>query len=257
MLARQYVATFIGLDLAWKATNESGICWLEGETPADLTCSRLEAEAHSIEDFADEIAEVPGTVVVAIDAPLLYTPNRWVEKEIGRQFSRYKASAHSAHAAVRQGSRAGIDLGNALRQHGFTLDPKALEQVGNDCRAAVEVYPHTIHVRLFDLEERLPYKKKKRRPVADRRDVFQRYQRHLQELIDREVPGVLKNAAVDSALAPETAESAKGVSLKRLEDKLDGITCAMAAWLWWSNKDAWETIGDSNGYMVVPCAGGN
>ena len=42
MLARRFVATFIGLDLAWKATNESSICWLEGETSADLTCSRLD-----------------------------------------------------------------------------------------------------------------------------------------------------------------------------------------------------------------------
>ena len=37
------VATFIGLDLAWKATNESGICWLEGESPETLRCTRIEA----------------------------------------------------------------------------------------------------------------------------------------------------------------------------------------------------------------------
>jgi len=251
------VATFIGLDLAWKETNESGICWLEGGTPADLTCSRLEAEAHSVEDLADEIAEVPGTVVVAIDAPLLYTRDRWAETEVGRQFSRYKASAHSAHAAVRRGWRAGIDLGIALKQRGFTLDPSALEQVGNDCRAAIEVYPHTIHVRLFDLEERLPYKAGKCRPVAYRRDVFQSYQRYFRKLLGQEGPGVLENAEVISALAPETAEGAKGKELKRLEDKLDGLTCAVAAWLWWSNKDAWKTIGDSNGYMVVPRAEGH
>ena len=31
--------TFIGLDLAWTTHRESGICWFEGETPADLRCT--------------------------------------------------------------------------------------------------------------------------------------------------------------------------------------------------------------------------
>ncbi|MCY4492409.1 MAG: hypothetical protein OXB92_00950 [Acidimicrobiaceae bacterium] len=35
------VPTFIGLDLAWKASNESGACWLEGETSAERNGSRL------------------------------------------------------------------------------------------------------------------------------------------------------------------------------------------------------------------------
>ncbi len=121
------MSTFIGLDLAWAEHNESGIRWLEGETSESLTCSRFEAAVRGIDDLADEIAAVEGTVVVAIDAPLLYTADRWVEKEIGRQFGRYKASAHSAHAAVRRGWRAGIDLGITLKDRGFTLDPAALE----------------------------------------------------------------------------------------------------------------------------------
>ncbi len=65
------MSTFIGLDLAWTAHNESGICWFEDETSKSLTCLRLEAAVRNIDDLADEIAAVPGTVVVAIDAPLL------------------------------------------------------------------------------------------------------------------------------------------------------------------------------------------
>ena len=251
------MSTFIGLDLAWKASNESGICWLEGETSADLTCTRLEAKARGSEDLADEIAQVPETVIVAIDAPLLYTPDRWVEKKVGRQFGRYKASAHSAHAAVRQGWRAGIDLGIALKDRGFTLNPAALGQERSDCRAAVEVYPHTIHVRLFDLEERLPYKAKRGRTVSFRREILQQYQNHLQALVKREAPNAPGHPDVWSALTPQTAQNAKGAGLKCLEDKLDGLTCALAAWLMWSNHRAWEPIGDINGYMVVPREGEN
>ena len=95
--------TFIGLDLAWKMAKESGVCRLEGTSPDDLRCTRVGAMARSVEELADEVEAIAGTVVVAIDAPVLYRPERWVEREIGRRFARYNASAHSAHYAVKQG----------------------------------------------------------------------------------------------------------------------------------------------------------
>ena len=266
--------TFIGLDLAWKSTNESGICWLEGESPEAVRCARIDAEARPIEDLADEIAAVDGTVVVAIDAPVLCTPytdwpvsltqsegdaavaavvtcsrSRWVDPEVGRQFGRYKVSAYPASAAVKRGWKAGIELGIALQDRGFALDPRALGGCGGDGRVAMEVYPHTIHVRLFELDERLPYKKGR---VASRRQAMQLYQQHLRDLAERETPGILQDAELEVALAPETAERAQGKALKRLEDKLDGLTCALAAWLSWRDPGAWEMIGDLNGYIWVP-----
>ncbi len=248
------MSTFIGVDLAWTASNASGICWLQGETSADLSCRSLEAAVRSPQDLADEIAAIPGRVIVAIDAPLLYTPDRWAEREVARQFARHKASAHSAHAAVRHGRTAGIDLGIALQARGFTLDPAALGQGTGDCRVAFEVYPHTIHIRLFDLAERLPYKAKKGRNVAYRRNILKQYQQHLQHLVQCQAPNVLNSAAVRHALSPETVDCSKGAKLKQLEDQLDGLTCAMAAWLAWSSNETWETLGDLNGCIVVPRA---
>lgn len=67
------MTNFIGLDLAWRDRNETGICWFEGETSDDLTCTRIGAEARSVESLADEVAAVDGSAVVAIDAPVLYT----------------------------------------------------------------------------------------------------------------------------------------------------------------------------------------
>ena len=165
--------TFIGLDLAWTAHRESGICWFEGESAADLRCTRLEAAVCNPRRLADELAAVEGPLVVTIDAPLLYTPERWAEREVARRFGRYKASAHSAHAAVRRGYTAGIDLGRALMERGFTTDPAPLLR-GAPGRFAVEIYPHTVHVRLFGLSERLPYKPKGGRSVAFRREVMRR-----------------------------------------------------------------------------------
>ena len=244
--------TFIGLDLAWTTRNESGICWLEGATRDTLRCTRLEAAVRDTESLADEISAVEGPVVVTIDAPVLYTPKRWAEREIGRRFGRYKASAHSWHAATKRGYRAGVDLGEALEARGFALDPKPLLNGDRPQRAAVEVYPHTIHARLFGLAERLPYKPGRRRRVAFRREVMQRDQDHLRSLIEREAPGVLDCSDVQRALVPETAQSSRGRALKRLDDTLDGLTCALAAWLLWKEPERWEMIGDLNGYIVAP-----
>ena len=248
--------TFIGIDLAWTGRNESGICWLEGETPSGLRCARLESAVVDTEELADEIAAVEGAVVVAIDAPLLYAPKRWAEREVARRFGRYKAAAHQAHAAVTKGYTAGIDLAKALEARGFTCDPDALLRGERDDRTAVEVYPHTIHVRLFGLSERLPYKQKRGRSVPFRREVMQQYQAHLRRLTEREAGRTLGHPDVRRALAPDAAASAKGASLKRLEDTLDGFTCALAAWLLWREPERWEMIGDLNGYIVAPRAGG-
>lgn len=242
--------TFIGLDLAWTSHRESGICWFEGESAADLRCTRLEAAVCDTERLAEELA-VEGPVVVAIDAPLLYTPERWAEREVARRFGRYKASPHQAHYAVRQGYAAGIDLGEALEARGFQLDPAPLLR-GERGRTAVEVFPHTVHVRLFGLAERLPYKPRGGRSVAFRREVMQQYQGHLRALLQREAPGVLESSEVQRALAPGTAAGSRGAALKRLDDTLDGLTCALAAWLLWKEPDRWETIGDLNGYIVAP-----
>ncbi len=245
--------TFIGLDLAWTSHRESGICWFEGESAADLRCTRLEAAVCNTERLADELAAIEGPLVVTIDAPLLYTPERWTEREVARRFGRYKASPHQAHHAVRQGYTAGIDLGQALAERGFVLDPAPLLR-GELGRYAVEVFPHTVHVRLFGLSERLPYKPKGGRSVAFRREVMRQYQCHLRKVLEREAPAVLDSEKVRRVLAPDAAAAAKGAALKRLDDTLDGLTCALSAWLLWREPDRWETLGDLNGYIVAPRA---
>lgn len=246
---------FVGLDLAWTSYRESGVCWLEGNSQADLRCTRIEAAVFQTERLADELAGIQGSVVVAVDAPLLYTPQRWAEREVARRFSRYKASPHQAHYAVRKGYTAGIDLGKALVQRGFMLDPARCFQGDRDYRVALEVFPHTVHVRLFGLSERLPYKPKRGRSVAFRREVMQEYQSYMCALLKEVAPGVLENAEVCCALDPDTALRAKGAGLKRLDDTLDGLTCAVAAWLLWSRFDDWEAIGDLNGYILAPREG--
>ena len=243
--------TFIGLDLAWSPHKESGICWLEGDSRENLRCTRIEAGIWDMSDLADDVEKAAGDVVVAIDAPLLYTEKRWVDAEIGRKhhFHKYKIAAHSAKAAVNAGRKAGIDLGEALESKGFSLYPEQLLHGDRDGRHAIEVYPHTIHVRLFKLCERILYKKGR---VHVRRQGMLEYQVHLGNLLDRVAPRVLECSEVQRLLHPQTVLDARGKSLKRLDDTLDGLTCALAAFLLWDNPDGWELIGDLNGYIVAP-----
>lgn len=243
------VPTFVGLDLAWSVHNESGVCWLEGSSRENLRCTRLAAEICPIDALADDIATAAGPVVVAIDAPVLCTADRWVDPEIGRRFGRYKLSAYPANAAKARGHTAGMDLGAALMTRGFSLDPVPLLDGDRDSRFAVEVFPHTIHVRLFDLTERLLYKKGR---VEQKRTGLQQYQRYLQALIERNAPRLIEQSEIARVLDPETVQNARGKAIKRLDDTLDGLTCALAAWLIWSQPESWEMIGDLNGYVVAP-----
>ncbi len=243
--------TFVGLDLAWTTRNESGICWLEGDSRENLCCTRLDAAVCETQSLARELAAAK-SAVVTIDAPVLYTSERWVEREISRCFSRYKLGAHSAHAAWKHGYRAGVDLGAALVERGFTCDPNPILSGDRQRPVAVEVFPHTIHVVLFGLSERLPYKRKRGRDTSSLQRAMQEYQTHLRALIGRECPGVLEHPAVQDALDQDRAGVARGRELKRLDDTLDGLTCALAAWLIWDQPNRWEVLGDQNGYVVTP-----
>lgn len=243
--------TFIGLDLAWSPKKESGICWLEGDSREDLHCTRLEVAPRETVSLAEEVAAA-NPAVVTIDAPVLYTPDRWADREISKIFSRYKAGAHSSHAAVRNGWKAGVDLGRALMERGFTCDPNPLLRGDRGTPAVVEVFPHPMHVRLFGLQERIPYKKKPQRSWESCQDAIRQYQRHLRRLISDEAPGVLEHPGVQRRLDPAVTESLIGVAYKRLDDALDGLTCALAAWLMWNQPARWEVVGDKNGYIVVP-----
>lgn len=243
--------TFIGLDLAWTNKNDSGICWLEGDSRENLNCTRLEVAPRGTVSLAEEVAAA-NPAVVTIDAPVLYTPDRWAENEIARRFNKYKCPAHSSHMAYANGFTAGIDLGRALEERGFSCNPEPLLQGKEPERSAIEVYPHTLHVRLFGLSERLPYKRKKGRDTPFLRRAMQQYQRHLRALIERECPQVLQHHEVQHALDSATAQRVMGRSLKRLDDALDGLTCALAAWLMWDRPEQWEALGDASGYIVVP-----
>jgi predicted RNase H-like nuclease len=243
------MAVFIGLDLAWTVGRETGVCVLEGDE-CGLEVRRAECMVGSPEEFADLCVDARPDVVVGVDAPLIVGDGRRAERELNRVFGRYRAGAYAANAAwlAGFGGEAGPRLGELLRKRGFNLDPGAIAPRARGWHA-LEVYPHAAHVRLFGLEQRMAYK---RGPVAARRLALALYQGHLREECERRSAGLGEVEALAEVLADGAVE-ARGRELKRLEDQLDAVTCALVAHHAWLHGSAGlEVYGDMRGYIAVP-----
>lgn len=227
-----------------------------------MICSQIGAARERVDEIVavvNAIADSVTQVVVAVDAPLIVEDYRQAEKEVNTAFGRFSAGAYHTKM-VRDPLRdidAGTRLGEALQRNAFTLEPSAVRE-GN-ARTAVEVYPHPIHVVLFNRNERIPYKKGRK---YCKRLGLEIYQQCMRRYLKDAAPSLLDNPAIDRALDPATlrdlpAQSTRdGVrSLKHYEDLLDGLTCAIAAWQYRTDSNNWKTYGKpESGYIVAPKA---
>lgn len=244
------MTVFMGLDLAWTPHHPTGVCVLE-DGGRGVQLRELYCAVSSPERFAALCDSFGADVVVAVDAPLLVEPGRRAEAQLAREYGAKHAGAYSANMPflTRMNGLAGPRLATELKGRGFELDPGRL-MAGSRGRFALEVFPHPAHVELFGIPAALKYKKG---PVADRKVAFTRYQAHLAGLLTRELPLVMGAAAVREALQPE-ALTARGKALKSLEDQLDALTCAYAAYHCWKHgPDGMEVFGCADhGCIVVP-----
>jgi predicted RNase H-like nuclease len=239
--------TFIGLDLAWGSRNESGACILQGEGDR-LQCVALEAVVGTADSFAATAASYGPDTFVAVDAPLIVGEGRMAERQLGRVFGKYKASAYLATPSFleKMDGMAGPRLATALQARGFSLDPASLP---TGRQVAIEVYPHAAHVVLFGLSERLKYKKGR---LDARRAGLCTLQLHLRSLF-ADYHLVLDARDVRAVLSGEALEG-PGTALKRTEDKLDALTCAYVAYHAWKHGPGQSRVfGDAeSGYILVP-----
>jgi len=214
-----------------------------------LRCLSLDAVVGTPDAFAEIAASYGADTFVAVDAPLIGGEGRMAERQLGRVFGKYKAGAYLATPAFLESmdGMAGPRLGVALRARGFSLDPAVLHSGGP--RVAVEVYPHAAHVVLFELAERLKYKKGR---LADRREGLRIFQDHLRALF-AEYGLILEAPEVQTVLSAGASEGA-GRALKQTEDKLDALTCAYVAYHAWRYGPAQSRVfGDAeSGYILVP-----
>jgi predicted RNase H-like nuclease len=246
--------TFIGIDASWKATKPSGVAIVQG-TAAEGTILRLvHAETHA--DVADIVNDYrSATTILAVDAPLVVTnPEgcRECERGIGREFSRFHASAHAMNRP--RFERYGLGgLVERLESLGFRHGVEG-DDICTDGLRMFEVYPHPAHIRLFDRDSIIRYKKGK---VAQKRAGLGEVRALTAQLEGADRDPTLHAGAAGSVFVAEDLSNLRGRFLKRYEDLLDAWLCAYPAMhlaRWGSGGN--EVFGSrDDGYIVVPRAG--
>ncbi len=229
---------YVGIDLAWKATNRTGVATVD-------RAGRLLASASVGDD--DEIAawltQLPGVPrVVAVDAPLIVpnlTGQRTAERLIGRAYGRYGASAYPSSRANPM-----FDPPRAQTladRFGWRVDPAA--PLGPGPALCLEVYPHPALIGLFELPQRILYKKGRERQVG-----FLQLAGLLESIDELDLLGSARWSEIRATIAdPRPGD------LNRVEDEIDAIVCAHLAWLWEWRRHQLHVFGSADeGYIVAP-----
>lgn len=229
---------YVGIDLAWKATNRSGLAVVDDE--GRLVASGAVKSDDEIDAWLSTYA--PDLIAVAVDAPLVVpneTGQRVAEKLIGQAYGRYGASAYPANR-----SNPLFDPPRAetiAQRFGWSVDPNT--QVGSGTTVCIEVYPHPALVGLFELPQRVLYKK-----GSSRQSGFLELAACLQS-----VPELRLGESGRWAELLEIIANPRPGDLNRIEDEIDAILCAHLAWLWHRNPGALEVYGSvEEGYIVAP-----
>lgn len=244
--------TVVGIDLAWKEGNVTGVSvahWTRRQARLRGPVRAGPMNNQELVNLVRGVAE-DGPCVVAVDCPL-EVPNRRgmrpCDLVVARLFRPYDAGPHPANRDIftkRQQLR-GERLARQIRDDlGFSLDPRKWHP-----RRVIEVYPHPATVVLFDLEKILPYKAKGNRPISRRREALAELQRHLARLSSANPRFVID----DPVLSVDTG-TLRGRAFKDVEDRLDSLVCAYVGLVYaLAGPGAAAIIGDqAHGHIVVP-----
>lgn len=239
----------VGVDLAWGENGGTGLCVVADGVVVD-SCRR-----GSLDDIVTWMEPyVVGDCVVAIDAPLIVCNEkgrRPCESVISRCFGARHASTHSSNLtnpSFRTGGRA-ADLARRLD---LDTDPRELPHRSG--RWAIEVYPHTALVAVFDLPVTLKYKAKRGRTVESRRAEFLSCMSLLESLSAADPPLDLTEFMPWLTLRRQVASATTGAALDRAEDEIDAYICAYTGMLFWTHGTSRSrVVGDiATGYIVTP-----
>lgn len=228
---------FVGIDLAWKAKALTGLAVVDES--GRLLASRTAITDDEIVDWVKEHRDV---VVVAVDAPIVVpneTGQRVGETEVARAFGRYGASPYSSSRAnpLFVPPRAAV----LAERMGWTTDPSS--QGSASAPVCIEVYPHPAMVGLWELPQRILYKKGPARAAG-----FAELMRHLEGVAELRLDDYPRWPQMKEVVAtPQPGD------LTRLEDELDAILCAHLAWLWHFRPQNLRVYGSwEEGYIVAP-----
>ena len=194
-------------------------------------------------------------LILAMDAPVV-VPNavgsRRCEKMMTGVFGSFHAGAYPSNTsmvAFANGPRA-ARLANRLSA---TVDLDAAPRTGG--RRVIEVYPHAAMVVLFQLNRVLPYKSRKGRDLASRRQAFNRFTVLMESLATTDPPLSVASSPRWAELLDVVAVATTQAALDRAEDELDAYMCAYVGLLHWmvGVGERCAVMGDAaDGFIVTP-----
>ena len=232
----------LGVDLAWGTKSPTGVTVLDAQGRL-LLCRSLITDEELDETLAPWLSQ---PCVVAMDAPLIVinkTGRRPCEAALTRAF----AAQHAGTYPCNTGLPTFADGGRAARfarRHALSVD--ATVEPADGQRRAIEVYPHSASVALFDLPRVLAYKARAGRTLESRRAALLLFLELLAGL-----PGLEDPDGIFARLTREVVAAPTSAALRRVEDPIDSIMCAYVGKLFQDGQTM--VIGDAiTGAIVTP-----
>ena len=225
-----------GVDLAWGLRRPDGVCILEAtsEHARILHAGWTRGNDDLIGLIQKQLGK--GHALVALDGPVICknpTGARPVDRWMHQQFGKAKCGCYPVNLSL---CSRPLVLASKLVEEGFDIATAGK-------RLLVEVYPHPAMVRLFELAERIPYKKG---PVRERRHHFALLQQHLRLCVLRHFPRL--------EIPPSFHARLEEPWSKDLEDLTDAFFCSLIGyWHWLHQGTKSEWAGDlETGCILLP-----
>jgi predicted RNase H-like nuclease len=237
----------VGIDLAWGTKAQTGLAVLDAAGDLlDVT------DASTDDDIALWMnTYAPGACVVAIDAPIIVTNPagaRDCERQLTHHFGRHHAGTHptnTTNALFAGGATRALRLATRL---GLDVNPYSTTS-----RRALEVFPHSAVVALFELPYILRYKPKHGRTFTLLQAETTQLLDHLEMLHDASPPLRLTANARWRAICTTVHNATTKAALRRVEDRIDAVVCAYVALLAACSPERLHIFGDvTSGYIATP-----
>jgi predicted RNase H-like nuclease len=203
--------------------------------------NRLETKREVLDWLQDRVGKQP--CFAGMDAPVLVrnmTGMRPADRMAHQLFSKQHAGCYPVNLGM-PFAEGILGFVEELRAAGFS--PELPREAQSPGRHIFEVYPHASSIRLFGLEQILPYKKGR---LEERRLAL----RTFRDLLGNGLAA--RRPSFRPAALPEIPML--GRDLKVVEDQLDAVLCAYTAahfWYWgWARNNL---LGDErSGAIVIP-----
>ena len=238
-------ARLAGVDLAWKPERNGtaiAVGLLDG---ASVHVEQIHCAVLGLSRIAQTIlsAEPAG---VAVDAPLIIeneSGRRPCERALSRVYASKYAGCHTSNQTLYPDAAA-VALSRQLSRDGY----RHLGRPSTE-RYQIEIYPHPALIEMFNLPQRLMYKKGS---VNDKRNGQIVLASLLRKLEGSPILSLQIPERFDEYLDPRAIAALRGDALKANEDAMDALICLYICGLY-ALGTPMRVFGDVvDGYVVVP-----